>query len=345
VGETRRSRLERRQRARLVRTVQVSATVALFVLAGSLALLDWERVQALGEAAAFRVIGIQDPPTGSTSAPTTTLSPGGAEQPAPAAAPGAGGTTTTGAQGPTTTAPPTTQGPQPLLFDEFNGLDAGRWLAADYRADTNQELQYYSPDNVAVRDGVLVITTEERAVGGRQYASGLVSSAGRFSFTYGTVEWRAQLPAGRGMWPALWLLGADCAGTFENGSQLCPTWPVAGSSEVDVLEGRGSQPNVANFARHFNTAAEAPDDHFNCDWAGPDLSAGWHTYGLTRTPDALVWTVDGQERCRTTEDIPDEPMFLIMNVAVGGSFDGAPDGGTALPQEFLIDWVRVTEPE
>jgi beta-glucanase (GH16 family) len=318
----------------------------LFALAGSVALVDWSQVQALGAATAARLIGIQVPPT-TTSAPTTTVAPeaaGAAGQPAAEATPGPQQPTTTAP--PTSTEPPDTtapQGPRTLLFDEFNGFDTNRWLAAEYPADTNREQQYYTPDNVEIRDGVLVITAEERAVGGRQYASGLVSSAGRFAFTYGTVEWRAQLPAGKGMWPALWLLGTDCAATFQDASQLCPTWPVAGSSEVDVLEGRGSQPNVAHFARHINDAPEAPDDHFDCDWAGPDLSAGWHTYGLTRTPDALVWTVDGTERCRSDEGLTGEPMFLIMNLAVGGAFDGAPDGSTALPQEYLIDWVRVTE--
>jgi beta-glucanase (GH16 family) len=232
-----------------------------------------------------------------------------------------------------------------VFEDQFDELSDEKWLVADYPVDVNDEKAYYTPENVTTRDGMLVITAEDRELGGRDYASGLLSTAGRFSFTYGKVEWRAKMAKGKGIWPSLWLNGQDCAETFQSGSQRCDTWPEPGSDELDVVEIGGSEPNLVHMTQHY---AEAGEDYEGnppneCEWEGPDMSADFHTYGLEWTPDALVWFVDGVERCRATEPIPDTPKFLIMNMAVGGHFDGDPDHDTEFPVEYQIDWVRVTD--
>jgi beta-glucanase (GH16 family) len=310
--ETQRGRRARRRRTRTIRIIPLIAAAVILAASGVWALAG-QPEGSRDRSHAFTATTVSATP-GATPAPTTT-------------------------QPPTTTKP----APKLLFADDFASLSTRLWEVADYPADVNEELQYYTPRNVTARDGLLVITAERREIGDRRYASGLVSTAGRFSFTYGTVEWRAKVPKGKGLWPALWLLGAECAATFQNRSQLCPTWPTTGSSEVDVLEVRGSEPNRANFARHVNTSPGSSDP-FECDWSGPDLSAGWHTYGLRWGRSALVWTVDGVDRCRSTADVPTEPMFLIMNLAVGGKYDGDPDASTRFPQDYLIDWVRVTAP-
>jgi beta-glucanase (GH16 family) len=230
-----------------------------------------------------------------------------------------------------------------LFEDQFDGLSSDKWLVADYPVDVNDEKAYYTPDNVVTRDGMLVITAERRELGGRPFASGLLSTAGRFSFTYGKVEWRAKMAKGKGVWPSLWLNGQDCAATFESGSQACPTWPERGSDEIDVVEIAGSEPHKVHMTQHYNPDGEEHEIPNEFEWEGPDMSADFHTYGLEWTPDALVWYVDGVERARATEPIPDTPKFLIMNMAIGGHFDGDPDDSTQFPVEYQIDWVRVSE--
>jgi beta-glucanase (GH16 family) len=230
-----------------------------------------------------------------------------------------------------------------LFEDQFDRLNPDAWLVADYPPDVNDEKAYYTPENVTTRDGMLVITAEEREIDGRDYASGLLSTAGRFSFTYGRVEWRAKMAKGKGIWPSLWLNGQDCAATFQNGSQACDTWPQRGSDEIDVVEIGGSEPNLVHMTQHYNPDGEEHESPNECDWHGPDMSADFHNYALEWTPDALVWYVDGAERCRATEPIPDTPKFLIMNMAIGGNFDDDPDDTTQFPVEYQIDWVRVTE--
>jgi beta-glucanase (GH16 family) len=246
----------------------------------------------------------------------------------------------------TTTAPETTA-PEPagtvIFADDFDQLDSGKWLVADHAADVNQELQYYSPANVAAAAGTLRLSAEERETGGRTYASGMVTTAGTFSFTYGTVEWRARPVKGQGLWQALWLHGNDCAPTFQSGSQLCPSWPAPGSEEIDVLEYRGGLPQQIHMAFHHNTEP-GQTAGMDCQWNGPDYSADWHTYTVEWSPGQLVWKIDGVERCRAVNNVPATPMYLVMNMAVGGFWAGAPNENTAFPQSFQVDWVRVTQP-
>jgi beta-glucanase (GH16 family) len=233
--------------------------------------------------------------------------------------------------------------PRTIFADGFDGLDRDRWRAADHAADVNAELQYYTPANVNARGGVLRLRAQRRAAGGRRYTSGLVSTAGRFSFTYGTVTWRAWVPRGKGLWPALWLLGNGCAGSFQRGTQRCPSWPAPGSEEVDVLEYRGSRPRQIHMAYHHNTRPGRTAG-MDCQWNGGNYAAGWHTFSIEWAPGRLIWRIDGIERCRTARNVPRTPMFLVMNLAVGGFFDGNPTRAARLPQDFRIDWVRITRP-
>jgi beta-glucanase (GH16 family) len=77
-------------------------------------------------------------------------------------------------------------------------------------------------------------------------------------------------------------------------------------------------------------------------WAGPDFSADWHTFGVDWEPGSLTWYVDGVERARFTDAaVTDKAAYLVLNLAVGGSWAGSPDGSTALPAKLQVDYVRV----
>jgi beta-glucanase (GH16 family) len=242
-----------------------------------------------------------------------------------------------------------------LLFaDEFDGaaLDPARWSTcywwvAPANGCTNGstgELQWYQPDDVLVGDGTLKLRAQARRVaaqpGGRihDYTAGIVTTGGiehvrapQFAFTYGYAEVRARVPRGRGLWPAFWLLPATGL----------PDASPASRPEIDVMEIVGHLPNVTSMNFHWRTADGTTGDR-GMSWFGPDFSADWHVFAVDWRPGLLVWYVDGVERWRFTgSTVPAEPMYLLLNLAVGGATPGAPDASTVFPAYLEVDYVRV----
>ncbi len=229
-----------------------------------------------------------------------------------------------------------------LVFrDEFDGdaLDRSRW-ATGYpwgrsRKACCGELQWYSNNdaNYVVENGRLRIVARRERVEGEgevhRYTSGLIQTKGSFEQEHGYFEIRARVPAGRGLWPAFWLLP-------EDGSE---PW------EIDVVEILGHEPSTVHMTVHYaNEEGEprkakgvfGPPD-------SPDFSEGYHTFAVEWGPERLVWYVDGAERHRVEEaqKIPSGPFYLIANLAVGGAWPGAPGKRTVFPASFDIDHVRV----
>jgi beta-glucanase (GH16 family) len=240
--------------------------------------------------------------------------------------------------------------------EDFAGpsLDSTVWAVMNRRGDaTNNEPQCYRPENVKISDGALAITVKAEAAtcndtkpdGTRYrhssaYTSGMVQWRS-LSFLYGTVEIRARMTGGKGPWPALWLLGIDCQEQNITGQADGPCrWPQPGSDEIDiadVLFGKRTEVYQAIHSGKTDTG---------CWGRTTDMSRDWHVYGLVWQPGSLTWTIDGQTTCRLTDGVPATPMFLILNVAVGGNSGGPVDAAT-LPQTMLVDYVTVrplTEP-
>ena len=214
-----------------------------------------------------------------------------------------------------------------LIFDdEFSGASLPStwencyWYSLNGCGNGN-EMEWYTPNNISVSGGALHLTAEKQTVNGHDYTSGMVTSYDHFSFTYGYVEWQAQIPAGQGFWPALWLLP-------ENGS-----WPP----EIDALEVVGAQPDVATGTYH-----EPDGTSQGHDVVIPGLSSGgWHTFGVDWEPGSITWYIDGKARYSSTTDVTSLPMYLVMNLAVGGTWPGPPNASTPFPSSFNIDYVRV----
>ncbi|MEN0075490.1 MAG: family 16 glycosylhydrolase [Paracraurococcus sp.] len=226
--------------------------------------------------------------------------------------------------------------------DEFNSLSASAtgggttWKTSLKIFDqlrtltTNHEAQYYSDSSVGVNpfsvsNGILDITA---APGGNPlnlaYTSGLLSSAQSFAQQYGYFEVRAQLPAGQGFWPAFWLLPADGG------------WPP----EIDIFEVLGNDPTTAYFSLHSTVAGGGGTNKVSLL---PDLSSGFHTYGLDWAADTIRWYVDGNlvAQAATPADMH-RPMYMLLNLAVGdtGSWPGKYDA--SLPTgHMLVDYVHV----
>jgi len=229
--------------------------------------------------------------------------------------------------------------------DEFTGRagsapDASKWTY-DLGAGGwgNRELETYTDSRRnAFLDGRgnLIIRALKTADG---YTSARVKTQGKFSFTYGKVEARIRIPFGQGIWPAFWMLGAniDRAG-----------WPVCG--EVDIMENIGREPGVVHGTVHgpgysgpsaIGRPYELP--------GGARFAAGFHLFAAIWRPEGVEFVVDGVTYHRVTPaSLPagarwvfDAPMFLLLNVAVGGDWPGNPDASTRFPQEMRVDFVRV----
>lgn len=215
-------------------------------------------------------------------------------------------------------------GCQPSFADEFNGnqIDTSRWDTTYKSGKT--ELQVYTPDALHVSDGILHITAEQNSQGNPTYTSGMVTTQDTFSQQYGYFEMRAQISKGQGLWPAFWLLHTG----------LLP-W-----NELDVFEFLGHNPNKVYLYNHWRDSA---NQHQSLPkfYSGPDYSIGFHTYALDWRPNGLTWYIDGIKRAQTTEHVPAEPMFILANLAVGGSWPGVPDPSTHFPAYFDIDYIRV----
>ena len=222
--------------------------------------------------------------------------------------------------------------PGPVFADEFDGwrVDTDRWSSGypwGCTSETTGERQCYAPEALTVRDGLLVLEADRDPNGRLPYRSGMVASHRSFAQRYGYFELRARLPRGQGLWPAFWLLPKPDG-----------TWPP----ELDVMELFGSEPHQVLMAQHYRDAAGRERKRVRT-WRGPDFTAGFHTFGMSWSPTAVVWYVDGVERFRSTRDIPTQEMYVLVNLAVGGEAPGPPDATTPFPARMEVDYVRVWE--
>ncbi|MES1201816.1 MAG: glycoside hydrolase family 16 protein [Pseudomonadota bacterium] len=236
--------------------------------------------------------------------------------------------------------------------DEFDTLklrngDQGVWQTTfgyggvDNRTLTNNhELQLYVDPGFTgdsggaplglnpfvVNNGVLDIVADRTPdaiapmIGGYHYTSGLLTTHHVFSQTYGYFEIRAKLPEGKGLWPAFWLLP-------EDGS-----WPP----EIDILEQLGREPNGFYASIH---AAGHIDSTTRVNVAS--TTDGFHKYGVLWDPEHITWFFDEQQmhQVDTPADMH-KPMFILVNLAIGGPWAQEPDATTVFPARMSVDYVR-----
>ncbi|MFN2260627.1 MAG: family 16 glycosylhydrolase [Psychroflexus sp.] len=232
-----------------------------------------------------------------------------------------------------------------VMEDEFNGseLNSNLWT---YETGTgtdgwgNQELQYYTdrPENVKVEEGILTITAQRESFQGSNFTSARIITKDKFEQTYGRFEARIKLPWGRGLWPAFWLLGADI-------DQV--GWPQTG--EVDIMEYRGQDPTIVHGSVHGPgySAGNAVTKTF--DLVDSRFDTDFHVFGIEWGPNYINFYVDDSLYNRITpEDVSgewvyDKPFFILINMAVGGTFVGSPSDDTVFPQTLEIDYIRVYE--
>ena len=254
-----------------------------------------------------------------------------------------------------TPTPTPTPVPTPTLVwsDEFNGApesppDPAKWqMVTGANGFGHNELQAYTArsGNVAA-DGLgnLAITARSETYGDdgctRSFTSGKIETRGLFATTYGSIQARIRLPAGRGLWPALWAIGADID---QVGAPQC--------GEIDVMENFGQDPYTVWATIHGPTLPATPAGYFlfTSKRAATSLADDFHIYGVNWSPRCVQFTFDGAAYATYTPSslsnsqqwVLDKPFYLLLNLAVGGDCPGAPDAATSFPAVMLVDWVRV----
>lgn len=204
----------------------------------------------------------------------------------------------------------------------------------------NNELQYYTdrPENIRVEGGMLHITAREESFEGSNYTSAKILTRGTFERTYGRYEARIMLPFGQGIWPAFWLLGDDSEGSV--------IWPQIG--EIDIMEYRGQEPTIIHGSVHGPgySAGQAVTDRYRL--TGGRFDTEFHLFAIEWGPDFIQFYVDDVLYNEITPNdvngewvFNDNTFYIILNVAVGGTFVGSPNNSTPFPQTMLVDYVRV----
>jgi beta-glucanase (GH16 family) len=247
---------------------------------------------------------------------------------------------------------PSSGGPSLVWSDEFNSINTGTWNHETGGGGWgNNEREYYTAgQNASIQfdsqAGSNVLVLEARRdnpanyncwYGRCEYTSSRMNTSGKKTFTYGRIEARLKLPQTQGIWPAFWMLGNDI-GTVG--------WP--GCGELDIMEHVGFEPMITHGAMH------GPNYSGNTPFAGTNylnenVNANYHVYAIEWNSTGVKWFVDGTQFYSVTKSqvqgygtwVFDHPMFVLLNVAVGGNWPGNPDGSSVFPQRMYVDYIRV----
>lgn len=228
--------------------------------------------------------------------------------------------------------------------DEFNGdrLNSADWTYEIGNGCSegvcgwgNNELEDYTDEesNSKVENGKLTITARKEE---GNYTSARIKTEDKVELQFGRVDIRAKLPKGQGIWPAIWMLGANI-------DQV--GWPASG--EIDIMELVGHEPGIVHGTVHYD------DGGYDSSSSIKGLSQGaysdqFHVYTLVWENNQISWYVDNDWfKTFSASDVNfypfNAPFFFIMNVAVGGNWPGNPDQTTEFPQEMVVDYIRVFE--
>ena len=227
--------------------------------------------------------------------------------------------------------------------DEFSGTgkpDPAKW-SYDVGASGwgNNEKEYYTNGaNADVSNGTLKIIAKKETIEGGTYSSTRMVTKGKGDFLYGRFVARMKLPAGKGTWPAFWMLPTDYA---------YGDWPKSG--EVDIMEHVGYDPNVIHISTHCAAYYFKIGNQKTSTLTVPTATSDFHNYRIDWTPYAIRGFVDDTQIFEFTNQNNgyaswpfDKRFHLLLNLAVGGDWGGAQgiDDG-AFPSTMEVDYVRV----
>ncbi len=230
--------------------------------------------------------------------------------------------------------------------DEFDGseLDLTKWTSIEGDGCPelcgfgNNELQYYTSDNLSVEDGNLILETRKESRGNQEYTSVKLVTQGKGDWQYGRVDVRAKLPYGRGTWAAIWMLPS---------LERAMNWPDDG--EIDIMEhvgyNQGTIYGTIHTAKYNHKIGTQKNDSLYLE----DAHTAFHNYSVVWDEKQMTWSIDGEEYFTlekgndTKEGWPfDQRFHLILNVAVGGDWGGLKGVADDIwPQQMVVDYVRI----
>ncbi|MGD6778712.1 glycoside hydrolase family 16 protein [Sutcliffiella horikoshii] len=213
------------------------------------------------------------------------------------------------------------------LREDFDNekLNNGIWEVLVREQNYNSELQFYHEDNVKVEDGILKITARNENKGSKQYTSGSIHTTDEFPILFGNIKVKAKFPNGKGLFPAIWLTPID-------NSKYLP--------EIDIMEVIGSEPEIIYFVSHREDESgnlQSVHDSYTIENYND-----YHIYELNWTEERIEWRIDGVVVFVIKDDIPVEPMKLMINLAIGGDWPGSPTDNSIFPADFIIDYIEIT---
>jgi beta-glucanase (GH16 family) len=229
--------------------------------------------------------------------------------------------------------------------DEFSGnsLDLSAWNQETGTGSGgwgNNELETYtnSLKNTFVSNGNLIIEARRENIGASSYSSGRMTTQNKKVFKFGRIDIRAKLPAGKGIWPALWMLGINISSAG---------WPASG--EIDIMELLGSDPTFVYGTLHWSSISgshASKGAHYILP--SGNFSKEFHVFSIVWGENFIQWFVDDNKYLDISISDPgvapypfNASQFFIFNVAVGGNWPGMPDNTTEFPQRMFVDYVRV----
>jgi beta-glucanase (GH16 family) len=233
--------------------------------------------------------------------------------------------------------------------DEFNGetLNKDNWnVEINGNGGGNNEAQFYLEENIAVEEGNLVITAKQETYLNRQYTSGRMNSRYKVSAKYGRVVFRAQMPAGRGTWAAVWMLPL-----FNRYGQ----WPNSG--EIDILEYVGYDEDQVFAATHTSKFNHMTGNNPSFAKTVQQAEEEMVTYEMIWSPGEIRVAADGDfygtfryipqfnQDVTYDEVFPfDQEFYFIINLAIGGSWGGVQGiDNSIFPTQMKVDYLRLYE--
>lgn len=246
---------------------------------------------------------------------------------------------------------PSDSGYKLVWADEFNyrGLpDAKKWgydTIGNKSGWGNHEAQFYTAgrkENVWVHDGVLSIIAQKEEMRGKKYTSTRLITKDKGDWLYGRFEIKAKLPAGKGMWPAIWMLPTDWA---------YGQWPSSG--EIDIMENVGYKPDTIYGSLHTKSYYFRINTQKTKGVAIVDNHTAFHVYALEWEPEQIRLIVDDNvylsfnNEHNTYKEWPfDKRFHILLNIAVGGDWGGQQGiDDQIFPQRMDVDYVRVYQKE
>ena len=227
-----------------------------------------------------------------------------------------------------------------IFMDNFNDtiLDLNHWNyelgdgCPELCGWGNKEYQHYKKENIFLRNEKLVIKASNES---NRYFSGRITTKDKIEFQYGTVEVKAKLPRGKGVWPAIWMLGHDIDENY---------WPRCG--EIDIMEYVGRMPGQIHNTLH-TTDSYGISKNTKMTTVN-NIEDGFHVYKMNWNKNHIQFSIDNdivytfapEEKSDTIWPF-DKPFYLVLNLAIGGYFGGFEVDDSIFPQEFVIDYIKV----